>query len=380
MPKGKQMTKQIALILALFASHAFAQQRAADGVTINDDGNPQYSTFSLCAIDPATGQSGASVTTRVPFVGRAVPHVRAGIGAVCTQASTMVEYGPRGLDLMAKGVEPSAAIAQLLSDDQQRESRQLGMIDMKGRSAAHTGKGNNFWAGSKQGKTYTIQANIMVGPEVVEAVAATFEATEGTGMPLAERMILAMEAGQLKGGDRRWGSLQSAAIKIADPNDPGRGGDYIALAIEVGEHAEPVGEVKRIYYTTQRRLGYRTFSNISGPDVIELKRMLHALGYFRPTLSAFPDPPPSTNTPKMQELRKTNPAEFEKITAESRRLNTEYNRDLGTYDAEAIAAVDKFRADRKLDYQGNPAGLVDDRFVQALRTAYLEKKKSLGKN
>ena len=73
-------------------STASAQQRAADGVVINDAGLPQYSTFSLCAIDPATGQSGASVTTRVPFVGRAVPHVRAGVGAVCTQASTVVEY------------------------------------------------------------------------------------------------------------------------------------------------------------------------------------------------------------------------------------------------------------------------------------------------
>ena len=87
----------------------------------------------------------------------------------------------------------------------------------------------------------------MVGPEVVEAVATQFESTAGTGMPLAERMILAMEAGQAKGGDRRWGSLQSAAIKIADPNDPGRGGDYIALAIEVGEHPDPVAEPKRIY-------------------------------------------------------------------------------------------------------------------------------------
>jgi uncharacterized Ntn-hydrolase superfamily protein len=356
-------------------ANVMAQLRAADGVTLNDEGLPQYSTFSLCAIDPATGQSGAAVTTRVPFVGRAVPHVRAGVGAVCTQASTMVEYGPRGLDLLAKGVEPGAVLQQLLASDAQRESRQVGVINMKGVGAAHTGKGNGNWAGSKQGPNYTVQANIMVGPEVVDAVAATFEATEGTGLPLAERMILAMEAGQLKGGDRRWGNLQSAAIKIADPNDPGRGGDYIALAIEVGEHAEPVGEVKRIYYATQRRLGYRTFSNISGPDVIELKRMLHALGYFRPTLSAFPDPPPSTNTPKMQELRKANPAEFEKITAESRRLNTEYNRDLGTYDAEAIAAVDKFRADRKLDYQGNPAGLVDERLVQALRAAYFEKTK-----
>ena len=365
-----------AFAFVVVALPAAAQQRAADGVAINDDGNPQYSTFSLCAIDPATGQSGAAVTTRVPFVGRAVPHVRAGIGAVCTQASTVVEYGPRGLDLMAKGVEPAAAIAQLLSDDQQRESRQLGMIDMTGRSAAHTGKGNGNWAGSKQGVNYTVQANIMVGPEVVDAVARSFEATEGTGMPLAERMILAMEAGQSKGGDRRFGNLQSAAIKIADPNDPGRGGDHIALAIEVGEHAEPVGEMKRIYYTTGRRLGYRSFSRVEGQDVIELKRMLHTLGYWRPSLAAFPDAPPSTNSPKMQELRKSNPAEYEKALAQTKQASAAYTREFAVYDDETIAAVDKFRADKGLNYQGNPPGLVDQRFVDAIKAAYLEKRKS----
>ncbi len=370
-----RMRMTTVIVALAIASSVHAQQRAADGVTINDEGNPVYSTFSLCAIDPVTGQSGAAVTTRVPFVGRAVPHVRAGVGAVCTQASTMVEYGPRGLDLMAKGVEPSAAIAQLLSDDQQRESRQLGMIDMKGRSAAHTGKGNNFWAGSKQGKTYTVQANIMVGPEVVDAVASTFEASEGTGMPLAERMILAMEAGQARGGDSRWGNLQSAAIKIADPNDPGRGGDHIALAIEVGEHAEPVSEMKRIYYTTARRLGYRSFSRVEGADVIELKRMLHALGYWRPTLAAFPDAPPNANSPKMQELRKSNPAQYEKALAEAKQASGAYTREYAVYDDEAIAAVDKFREDKKLRYAGNPPGLVDQRLVDALRAAYFAKRK-----
>src|SRR5712691_1646051 len=353
-------------------SIASGQQRAADGVVINDEGLPQYSTFSLCAIDQATGQSGASVTTRVPFVGRAVPHVRAGVGAVCTQASTVVEYGPLGLDLLAKGVEPQAVLAQLLADDQQRESRQLGVIDMKGRAAAHTGKQNGNWAGSRQGATYTVQANIMVGPEVVEAVAKTFEASEGTGMPLAERMILAMEAGYAKGGDRRWGNLQSAAIKVADPNDPGRGNDHIALAIEVGEHAEPVAEMKRIYYTTGRRLGYRSFSKIEGPDVIELKRMLHTVGVWRPTLAAFPDPPPSINTPKMQELQKTDRAQYDKLVADARAQQAAYTRDFAAFDDETIAAVDKFRADKNLNYQGNAAGLVDARLIDALRAAYFE--------
>jgi uncharacterized Ntn-hydrolase superfamily protein len=273
-------------------------------------------------------------------------------------------------------VEPQAALAQLLADDAARESRQVGLIDMKGRAAAHTGKQNGNWAGSKQGRNYTVQANIMVGPEVVDAVAATFESTEGTGLPLAERMILALEAGYAKGGDRRWGNLQSAAIKIADPNDPGRGNDYIALAIEVGEHADPVGEVKRIYYTTGRRLGYRSFSHIDGADVIELKRMLHALGYWRPTLAAFPDSPPPTNTRQMQDLRRTNPAQYDKMIEESRRVSAAFARDYAHYDAEAIAAVDKFRADRNLSYQGNPAGLVDARLVEALRAAYLDKKRA----
>src|SRR5262249_29241661 len=233
-------------------------------------------------------------------------------------------------------------------DDQQRETRQVGVIDMKGRAAAHTGKQNGNWAGSRQGKNYTVQANIMVGPEVVDAVATTFEASEGTGLPLAERMILAMEAGYSKGGDRRWGNLQSAAIKIADPNDPGRGGDYITLAIEVGEHAEPVAEMKRIYYTTGRRLGYRSFSRVEGPDVIELKRMLHGVGAWRPSLAAFPDPPPSINTPPMQELRRTNPTEFEKRSADARAATAAYNREYATFDEETIAAVDKFRKDHGL--------------------------------
>lgn len=374
--QDRLITVVLSIILwAVFPLASHGQWRAADGVTVNEVGDPQYSTFSLCAIDPATGQSGAAVTTRVPFVGRAVPWVRASVGAVCTQASTVVEYGVKGLDLMATGVEPRDAIAQLLGPDEGRESRQLGMIDMRGRAAAHTGKGNGNWAGSKQGRNYTVQANIMVGPEVVEAVAATFEATEGTGLPLAERMILALEAGQQKGGDRRWGNLQSAAIKIADPNDPGRGGDYIALAIEVGEHPEPVGEMKRIYYTTQRRLGYRAFARVEGPDVVELKRMLHALGYWRPTLAAFPEAP-AVNAQRNQELRKADPAAFEKAQAEQRRAAQEYQRQYAQYDEETVAAVDKFREDRGLTYAGNPPGLVDERLVTALRIAYLEKKRS----
>ena len=167
-----------------------------------------------------------------------------------------------------------------------------------------------------------------------------------------------------------------AKIEIADPNDPGRGNDHITLAIEVGENPEPVAEMKRIYYTTGRRLGYRSFSKVEGPDVVELKRMLHSVGYWRPQLAAFPEAPATINTPKMQELQRTDRAQYDKLVAESRTAQQNYTRDFAQFDEEAIAAVDTFRKDRKMDYQGNAPGLVDARLIDALKTAYLEKRKA----
>lgn len=340
---------------------------APDGVRLDGSGNPHYATFSLAAIDPDTGESGVAVTTRVPFVGRAVPFVRAGVGAVATQAWTVVEYGPRGLDLLEEGLSPEEVLDTLLKDDEGRERRQLGIIDMQGRTASHTGSGTGAWAGSLQGTNYTVQGNILVGPEVLEAVAGHFESTAGSGMPLAERMILAMEAGQQQGGDKRWGLFQSAAIRIADPNNPGRGGDNISLAIEVGEHEEPVGELKRIYYRTARRLGYRTFSEVRGNDVVELKRMLHALGFWRPDLEEIPEPP---SFDVDRELMTTDPKRFEELVEVYREEWREWEERYAVYDLETVEAVDEFRKARGLEFEGNPRGLVDERFIEALRREY----------
>jgi uncharacterized Ntn-hydrolase superfamily protein len=363
----------LAALLLSCAATAAAQGRSADGVDVAPDGSPRYATFSIAAVEPSTGESAVAVTTRVPFVGRAVPWVRAGVGAVATQSWTAVEYGREGLDLLASGVEPRAAIEKLLAGDQSREKRQLGVIDMKGRSASFTGKENGAWAGSRQGTNYTVQGNILVGPEVVEAVAAHLDSTAGTSMPLAERLILALEAGQAKGGDRRWGSLQSAAIRVADPNDPGRGGDHVSLAIEVGEHADPVAEMKRIYYRTARRLGHRAFSEVRGPDVAELKRMLQAVGYWRK------DEPPVPPLPVFRVDRavlKTDPARYmalnEAFNAELAAFDERY----GLYDAEARDAVDRFRKDHGLEHEGNPRGLVDERLVSALRERYFASRKA----
>ncbi|HET9226820.1 MAG TPA: DUF1028 domain-containing protein [Thermoanaerobaculia bacterium] len=332
---------------------------------------PAQATFSLCAMDPATGEAGVIVTTRVPFVGRAVPWVRAGVGAVATQAWTVVEYGRQGLDLLEQGVAPQEVIERLLVEDKGRERRQIGIIDMKGRTASHTGKENGDWAGSRQGRNYTVQGNILVGREVIDAVADHFESSEGSGMPLAERMILALEAGQARGGDRRWGLFQSAAIRVADPNDPGRGGDHLSVSIDVGEHENPVAELRRIYWTTQRRLGYREFSEVQGRDVVELKRMLHALGYWRKDLADFPKEPIVRGDPALQ---RTDPERFQKQIDEQRKAFDAYMKEFAPYDAAAMDAVDAFRKDHGLVFEGNPRGLVDEGLVKALREAYHRKR------
>jgi len=332
-----------------------------------DDDALHFATFSICAVDPATGESGVAVTTRVPFVGRAVPWVRAGIGAVATQSWTVVEYGRQGLDLLEQGIEPSAVIERLLADDKGRELRQLGIIDMQGHTAAFTGAENGEWAGSRQGPNYTVQGNVLVGPEVISAVGDHFESTAGSGMELAERMILALEAGQQQGGDKRWGYFQSAAIRIADPDEPGRGGDHISLAIDVGEHAQPVQEMKRIYYTTSRRLGHRSFSAIQGPDVVELKRMLHALGFWRPEAEPIPETPDFDVEPN---LMRTDPERFNTLVREFRERSEAFNDAYGSYDAETMDAVDALRKAHDLERVGNPRGLVDAAFVDALREAF----------
>ncbi len=367
-----RISEIVALLAFLLTIPLTAQTlpNAQDGVGTDGAGNPFYATFSLVAINPVTGEAGVAVTTRVPFVGRAVPWARAGVGAVATQSWTIVEYGRQGLDLLEQGVAPEVALEQLLVGDGGRERRQVGMIDMKGRTASFTGNECGAWAGSRQGKNYTIQGNILVGPEVVDAVADHFESTEGTRMHFAERLILALEAGQRLGGDRRWGNLQSAALRVADPSDPGRGGDHLSFSIDVGEHEDPVGELKRIYYRTARRLGHREFSAVRGPDVIELKRMLHGLGYWKKELDVFPEPPKFSGD---RSLMRSDPAAFDKLIEPYQKEETAYYDRFAEYDAEAVAAVDAFRKDHGLDYSGTPRGLVDERFVSALREAYLKK-------
>ena len=293
-----------------------------------------FHTFSIAAVDPATGESGVAVTTRVACVGNGVPWVRAGVGAVATQASTRVEYGTELLDLLEQGVAPDEALRQLTSVDDAASRRQVGVVALDGRTAQHTGTETSAWAGHRAGPGYATQGNLLVGPEVLDAVATTFEASAGSQRHLADRLIEALQAGQARGGDARKGRMQSAAVLVADPR-PGvsRRPDGQTVSIHVCEHPEAVAEVRRIYDTVSQTLGYRTLEQASGGDVWQLKIILNALGYFRPSEDVLERGP-----------------------------------DANVYTADAVEAVDRFRADQGLSTPevGSPPGLVDAATVQRL--------------
>lgn len=292
-----------------------------------------FATFSIAAVDRVTGESGVAVTTRVACVGNGVPWVRAGVGAVATQANTRVEYGNELLELMAAGTAPAEALAARLASDEGAPSRQVGVVGLDGRSAQHTGEATQGWAGHRAGTDYVTQGNILVGPEVLEAVARTFEASAGSVRHLADRLVEALAAGQAAGGDARKGRLQSAAVVVADPR-PGmsRRPDGVTVHINVCEHPEPVDELRRVHDAISQTLGYRTLEHPSGNDVWQLKVILHALGYFRP---------------EQAELARDGEATL--------------------YTSEAAEAVDRFRGDHGLATPGRtPPGLVDSETVALL--------------
>lgn len=239
-------------------------------------------TFSIAAVDAETGELGVAVTSRVPCVGNIVPHVRVGVGAVATQALIRIEYGTELLDLLAAGMSPADALERALVQDAGRDHRQVGIIAAGGGSAQHTGRSAIAWAGQRSGRGYVTQGNVLVGGDVLEAVSRSFEKTAATGMPLAERLIEALAAGDVAGGDRRKGALQSAALVVADPRAVGQvRADGITAEIDVCESEDPVRELRRVYNSVTGKLGYRTLQQFHGPDVVQLKVMLHALGYFR---------------------------------------------------------------------------------------------------
>ena len=194
-------------------------------------------TWSIVARDPETGAFGVAIATRFFAVGALCPHARSGVGALATQALVNPTFGPRGLDLLEAGLPPAEVAARLLAADEGREHRQLHLIDERGRLAQHTGACCIGWCGHRGGVGYSIAGNMLAGGGVVEETAEAYEANGR--LPLAERLIAALDAGQAAGGDKR--GKQSAALRICTSEV------YPRLDLRVDDHPEPLAELRRLY-------------------------------------------------------------------------------------------------------------------------------------
>ena len=188
---------------------------------------------------PRTLALGVCVSTAAPAVGSRVPHVEARVGAIATQAETIVLYGTNGLKLLKMGFSPQTALETMLKEDSDRESRQVIIIDREGRSVAFTGRETSDWKGHFIGKDYVVAGNMLVGNSVIDAMAEAFESSEGE---LSEKLMKALEAGQKAGGDKR--GKTSAALLVAQKEQVGV---HPLLDLRVDEHRDPVRELRRVF-------------------------------------------------------------------------------------------------------------------------------------
>jgi uncharacterized Ntn-hydrolase superfamily protein len=239
-------------------------------------------TYSIVAVDTSTGEIGVAVQSKYFCVGAVVPWVRAGVGAVATQAAGIAGYGPRVLELLGKGLEPAAAIERVLAEDEGRETRQLGVVDAAGRAASFTGAECTEWAGDVQGDGFAAQGNILAGEGVVREMARAYRETEGG---LDERLMSALEAAEAAGGDRR--GRQSAALIVERAGASARrdGIDRI-VDLRVDDHPEPIEELRRLVGIQQR-----WNAMLETYELYEAKEYDRAIELADRTLERWPDDP-----------------------------------------------------------------------------------------
>ena len=201
----------------------------------------QLATFSIIAYDSDLGEFGVAVQSRAFRAGAVVPHAKAAVGAIATQAMANLSYGPKGLALLDQGLSAPEVLQRLLAEDELREHRQVAIIDSQGRIAQHTGRECLEWAGHISRKNWAAQGNILASQEVLDAMGEAFEKTEGL---LAERLLAALEAAQEAGGDRR--GQQAAGLLVVRPNAYFDGPFDRLIDLRVDDHPQPIRELRRL--------------------------------------------------------------------------------------------------------------------------------------
>lgn len=238
-------------------------------------------TYSIVALDKATGELGAAVQSHWFNVGALVPWVEAGVGAVCTQSFVEPSYGPLGLEMMRAGKTAGEALAGLLRADPNEAVRQVGMVDVKGRAAAHTGANCIAAAGHFIGDGFACQANMMLRDTVWKAMARAFETTRGE---LADRLLAALEAAEAEGGDIR--GRQAAAIVVVRGTPTGAWWKDRIVDLRVEDNDRPVAELRRLIKLNK---AYRHMN--AGDDLLTAGKTEEAMREYTLGMEIYPDNP-----------------------------------------------------------------------------------------
>lgn len=263
--------KKIITVVILFASLGLQAQ-------VYSSRSPLVHTFSIVARDEQTGEMAVGVQSHWFSVGTAVPWAEAGVGAVATQSFVDKSYGPKALALLKQGYTPQQALDSLTKADPGREVRQVAIIDTKGNVAAHTGKNCIQVAKHIKGINFSVQSNMMLGDSVCEYMVRSFNASNPK--PLAERVLLALEAAQKAGGDIR--GMQAAAI-IVVPGKTTESWNNKSVDLRVDDSPQPLKELRRLYNV---HLAYQHMN--SGDLAVEKNDMVLAMNEYNAAMKLFP--------------------------------------------------------------------------------------------
>lgn len=235
------------------------------------------STFSIVAYEPSNGDLGVAVASKFLAVGSVVPWAQAGVGAIATQSWANTRYAPLALEMLKQGLSPEQSAAACTASDEHAAQRQFGIVDAHGRGYTFTGTQCFSWAGGIVGSNFAAQGNILAGPQVVDALAATFANSRGD---LADRLLEALAAGQNAGGDRR--GQESAALLVVRERGGYGGFNDRYIDLRADDHPAPIDELKRLldlHHLYLNRSNPEDLIAIDEPIAREIQTVLAKHGY-----------------------------------------------------------------------------------------------------
>jgi uncharacterized Ntn-hydrolase superfamily protein len=194
-------------------------------------------TFSLIGRCARTGAFGAAATTSSLAVGARVHAVAPGIGAVLTQHRTDPRLGPRGIALLRSGCTAAETVAALVASTPDHGWRQLAVIDAAGRTAHFHGAHVKREMGEAHARDVVAIGNILSSAAVPLAMAEAFAADPS--LPLAERLLRGLEAGEAAGGEH--GDVRSASLVVHGAHD------FALVDLRVDGDAAPIPRLRALW-------------------------------------------------------------------------------------------------------------------------------------